>query len=100
MKDRLITIAEAAAILGLPKNLSKKILAAHNLSPVDFGAGRGRGLRWLESVVENLARKLFTDAQAKNSLRRRKGGPQNGFMSLTRLSNEEFLNLTSHSPLQ
>ena len=47
---KLLTIKEAAALLKLPEKTAKRLL--ETLPCIDYGKGRGRGLRYLESDVE------------------------------------------------
>ena len=43
---KLITTANAAELLAVSETVAKKVLLRYGLHPVDYGPGRGRGLRW------------------------------------------------------
>lgn len=57
-------IAEA---LGTSPGVASTILSERGVSPVDFGRGRGRGLRWYGPAVDVAMRQIHDEAQVKNS---------------------------------
>ncbi|MCL1915327.1 MAG: hypothetical protein FWG17_01235 [Desulfovibrionaceae bacterium] len=46
------------------------IMAEKGVLPVNFGRGRGRGVRWYTQAVEAILRQMHDDAQAKNPPKR------------------------------
>ena len=63
MTDRLLRKNEIAAILGTGPGVAASILANMGVQPIDFGFGRGRGPRWLESAVMEAIQSLHRNAQ-------------------------------------
>lgn len=63
MTDRLIGKREIAAMLGTTPGVAASILAQRGVHAVDFGMGRGRGRRWLESAVQNAIAEMHAEAQ-------------------------------------
>lgn len=47
----LITTAQAVALTGLPAAKFAAVMRQHGVVPVDFGRGRGNGLRWEREAV-------------------------------------------------
>ena len=54
MTDHLLRRKDIAAMLGTSPGVAASILAQRGVHPIDFGLGRGRGPRWLESAVRIL----------------------------------------------
>lgn len=52
MSERFLRKAEIGDVFGTSPDIARAILLKHGVHPVDLGAGRGRGLRWLESAVQ------------------------------------------------
>jgi len=65
MTERFLRDAEVAAMLGTPPGVAVSLLEKAGICPVDFGRGRGRGRRWLESAVIHVMRSLHDAAQTK-----------------------------------
>ena len=66
MTERLLGKKDVAAMLGTSPGVAASILAKHGIHPIDFGMGRGRGQRWLESVVKQLLLEMHRAAQPKS----------------------------------
>lgn len=47
----LITTQEALEITGIPASKFAAIMERHGVIPIDFGRGRGNGLRWVKDDV-------------------------------------------------
>ncbi|WP_419521186.1 hypothetical protein [Desulfovibrio sp.] len=71
MTDRLIGKRDIAAMLGTSPGVAASILAGKGIHPIDLGAGRSRGLRWLESAVQQAMRDMYSEAQPKPKPTRR-----------------------------
>ena len=69
MTERLLQKKDIAAMLGTSPGVAASILAKRGVHPIDFGKGRSRGLRWLESAVVSTLREIHAAAQpqAKNT---------------------------------
>ena len=52
-------------MLGTTPGVAASILAARGVQPIDFGIGRGRGRRWLESAVRQVMLDMHNAAQPK-----------------------------------
>lgn len=63
MTDRLLRDRDVAAMLGTTPGVAASILAKKGVHAVDFGMGRGRGRRWLESAVQHVIAELHAEAQ-------------------------------------
>lgn len=63
MTDRLLRERDVAAMLGTTPGVAASILAQRGVHAVDFGMGRGRGRRWLESAVQQVIAELHAEAQ-------------------------------------
>lgn len=63
MTDRLLRDRDVAAMLGTTPGVAASILAQRGVHAVDFGMGRGRGRRWLESAVQQVIAELHAEAQ-------------------------------------
>ena len=50
-------------MLGTNPRMAAAILRENGCAPIDFGRGRGRGLRWLESAVVGAMRRMHQAAQ-------------------------------------
>ena len=71
MTDRLIGKRDIAAMLGTSPGVAAAILAGKGIHHIDLGAGRSRGLRWLESAVQQAVRDMYNEAQPKPKTTRR-----------------------------
>lgn len=65
MTDRLLRRKDIAAMLGTSPGVAASILAQRGVHPIDFGLGRGRGPRWLESAVRQVILEMHQAAQPK-----------------------------------
>lgn len=65
MTDRLLRDRDVAAMLGTTPGVAASILAQRGVHAVDFGMGRGRGRRWLESAVQQAIAEMHANAQPK-----------------------------------
>lgn len=63
MTDRLLRERDVAAMLGTTPGVAASILAQRGVHAVDFGMGRGRGRRWLESAVQQVIAEMHAEAQ-------------------------------------
>lgn len=63
MIDKLLTKQDIAAMLGTTPGVAASILAKQGVMPIDFGMGRGRGTRWLESAVVQSIQTMHNQAQ-------------------------------------
>ena len=97
--ERFLRAADMAAMLGTSRGVAMSIMAAHGVRPVDFGRGRGRGLRWLESAVRAVMRKMHDDAQPKARPARQPRG-ESPVASLADLSVDEIYRLTTGQSVQ
>ncbi len=99
MPERFLRKAEIGAVFGTSPEVARSILMDHGVHPVDLGAGRGRGLRWLESAVQAVAAEMHRRAQpvsktSKKPLRPAPGASA-GFLSSVTL--DQLYTLT-HKP--
>ena len=62
---KLITTANAAELLAVSETVAKKVLLRYGLHPVDYGPGRGRGLRWPYLGVLRVIEQMQTEATVK-----------------------------------
>lgn len=67
MTDRLLRKADIAAKLGATHGVAASILASRGCQPIDFGHGRARGPRWLESAVDAALAAMHCEAQTAAS---------------------------------
>lgn len=65
MTDRLLRDRDVAAMLGTTPGVAASILAQRGVHAVDFGMGRGRGRRWLESAVQQVIAEMHAEAQPR-----------------------------------
>lgn len=68
-KKLFLTTREVCQLLNLGKNCTLALLSHYGIKPIDFGRGRGNGLRWRTSAVIEVADILHTEAQAKKTQR-------------------------------
>lgn len=47
----LITTKEASDLTGIPQSKFSAVMVRYGIHPVDFGKGRGNGLRWPKKDV-------------------------------------------------
>lgn len=65
MSERFLRECDIAAMLGTSPGVAASILAGKGIHPIDFGVGRGRGRRWLESAVQQAMLEMHAAAQTK-----------------------------------
>jgi hypothetical protein len=59
----LLTKLQIAERLGTTPALAARLLSEHGVSPIDFGRGRGRGLRWYSAAVDAALLRLHEESQ-------------------------------------
>lgn len=94
MTDHLLRRKDIAAMLGTSPGVAASILAQHGVHPIDFGLGRGRGPRWLESAVRQIILEMHQDAQPKPKETRQSKRPPAPSVSLTNMSISDIYQLT------
>lgn len=96
MTDRLLRRTDIAAMLGTTPGVAASVLAKQGVHPIDFGMGRSRGPRWLESAVRQVILDMHAASQPKPKATRAKrpAAPQT---TLANMSVEDIHALT-HSP--
>ena len=72
MEPELLKTKELPLLLNMSANKASELLAKHKIKPIDFGPGRGNGLRWLTREVRRLADTLHAEAQAKAGVPKRR----------------------------
>ena len=101
MADRLLRRDEVAELMGTSPGVAVSILDRRGCRPIDFGPGRARGLRWLESAVLAIIRTMHQEAQpAPKNAKVKKPSPVST-LNLANIScNELYDCLTRDKPLQ
>lgn len=94
MTDHLLRRKDIAVMLGTSPGVAASILAQHGVHPIDFGLGRGRGPRWLESAVRQIILEMHQDAQPKPKEARQSKRPPVPSVSLTNMSINDIYQLT------
>lgn len=61
--EKFLRTKDVAEKMSVSKVLAISLLREHGVFPIDFGYGRGHGLRWLESAVDSVMREMFEKAQ-------------------------------------
>ena len=90
-RERFLKRQEIAAMLGTTPALAASFLAQRGVHPIDFGVGRSRGLRWLESAVAHAMRDMATEAAARHRPRDKKTPkPKAGTPNITSMSIDEL----------
>ena len=94
MTERLLRPKDIAAMMGTSPGVAATILAEHGVYPVDFGVGRSRGRRWLESAVQQVLRDMHAAAQptSKKTWQSKQRSPR--VDSLTSMSINDLYQLT------
>ncbi len=97
--ERFLRAADVAEMLGTTRGVAVSIMAEHGVRPVDFGRGRGRGLRWLESAVKAVMQAMHEAAQPKGrpASRQKTGLPA---VKLEDMSIDDVMRLTSRQGVQ
>lgn len=95
MTDHLLRKTEIAAMLGTSPGVAASLLADWGVHPVDYGYGRGRGQRWLESAVRQAMLAMHEAAQPRAPRPRKKNGvPAGTGARLAALSIDDLYTLT------
>lgn len=99
MNSSLLTKQQIAEKLGSTPGIASRLLASKGVSPIDFGRGRSRGLRWYAPAVDAVMRQLHEEAQTKAAPKKAKT-PQlpKGDLILGRSINDLHAELTG-SPI-
>ncbi len=98
--ERLLRQQDIAAMLGTTPGVAASILAARGVHPIDFGIGRSRGRRWLESAVRQVMIDMHEAAQPKaKPLRQGRAAPTPS-MKLTTMSINDIYRLTQGQSVQ
>ena len=97
--ERFLRAADVAEMLGTTRGVAVSIMAEHGVRPVDFGRGRGRGLRWLESAVKAVMQAMHEAAQPKGrpAPRQKPGLPA---VRLADMSVDDIYRLTTGQSVQ
>lgn len=95
-----LTRAQIAERLETTAGVAAALLAEKGVRPVDWGRGRGRGLRWYAPAVEQAAREMHEEAQEKNiKIPKRTTLPKTGLV-VGRSVNDLYAELTSDNKMQ
>lgn len=97
MTERLLRRTDIAAMLGTSPGVAASILSEHGVHPIDFGMGRGRGPRWLESAVRQVMIEMHSAAQPKPKKSRSNTHLSTPSASLAAMSIDDIYQLT-HAP--
>lgn len=76
MPERLLRTHEVAEKLGTTVGVAVSIMHKQGVRPIDFGMGRGRGARWLESAVEAAILEMHQQSQGAKTARQKVRRPQ------------------------
>lgn len=90
MADRLLRKADIAAMLATNADMAASILKKYGCYPIDFGCGRNRGLRWLESAAVNAIRLMHMQAQPAPVIKTKKFKAPQGELNLASKSVKEM----------
>lgn len=71
MTDRLLRLHEIGELLGTSPKAAAKELTKMGVYPIDFGVGRGKGYRWLESAVMHALGEMQAMASAKHGIKKK-----------------------------
>lgn len=66
MTSAFLTRQQLAERMGTTPGVASAILAEKGVLPVNFGRGRGRGVRWYAQAVDMAMRQMHDEAQVKN----------------------------------
>ena len=97
--ERLLRQQDIAAMLGTTPGVAASILAGHGVQPIDFGVGRSRGRRWLESAVRQVMIDMHNAAQPK-AKKARNATPHPPSVKLTTMSIADIYRLTQGQSVQ
>lgn len=65
----LLRKSDLPAVMNMSVSLALETLKRYGIKPVDFGPGRGRGLRWHKRAVMTVIDTLHTEAQTAKGKR-------------------------------
>ena len=99
MTDRLITRKKLAAMLDTTPGVAASIMAQYGIFAVDFGRGRSRGARWLESAVQQVIVEMHAKAQPRKKAPAKRPVARPG-SSLAEMSVDDLFNLTTGQRVQ
>lgn len=101
MTDRLLRERDVAAMLGTTPGVAASILAQRGVHAVDFGMGRGRGRRWLESAVQQVIAELHAEAQPQKRTKAvRQATASSRMAALATMSVSDLFSLTQAGCVQ
>ena len=63
MEPTLLKKEDVSVMLNMPVKRAVRLLTERGVLPVDFGVGRGNGLRWHRSAVMSVIDTLHAEAQ-------------------------------------
>lgn len=98
--ERLLRQKDIAAMLGTSPGVAASILAQRGVYPVDFGVGRSRGKRWLESAVKQVILDMHDAAQPGAKVPRKDKPVAATCMHLTTMSINDIYRLTQGQSVQ
>ena len=99
MTEHFLRNIDIAAMLGTTPGVAASVLAEHGVHPIDFGRGRGRGQRWLESAVKAVMQAMHEAAQPKaRSVRQQK--PRLPVAKIADMSVDDIYRLTTSQCVQ
>ena len=92
---------QIAQALGTTPGVAAALLSERGVNPVDWGRGRGRGLRWYAPAVKQAALDMHEEVQRKAAApaKKKARAPQVGYVS-GRSAAELFAELTNQPALQ
>lgn len=97
--ERLLRQKDIAAMLGTSPGVAASVLARHGVQAIDFGMGRSRGPRWLESAVKQALRDMHEAAQPKPP-KQRQSKPSVPTVKLANMSIDDIISLTQGQSVQ
>ena len=98
--ERFLRPQDIAAMLGTTPGVAASLLATHGVQPIDFGVGRSRGRRWLESAVRQVMLDMHEAAQPKAKPLRQGRATPTPSMKLTTMSINDIYRLTQGQSVQ
>lgn len=94
--EQLLRIEDVAKKLRTYPGVAAAELAKFGVYPIDFGAGKGRGQRWLDSAVEQALSEMHKAAQPEEKTPRKKM-PRPQKVGLASMNVDAIFDLT-HAP--
>jgi hypothetical protein len=96
----LLTKLQIAERLGTTPALAARLLSEQGVSPIDFGRGRGRGLRWYSAAVDAALLRLHEESQKPQPKKRPRLPMRTVGLVLGRNKKELYEELTKGGSLQ